>query len=172
MAKQTLYPTIAVSDGFMGSCCAYAAHQVRDSEAVASCGLVIVACACYFGVLRFGFAPGTFAKYNEAFARAAGSIGVPLLCLAFARKIPAVQAQIALSDLDVMVGLLAGFLFVQQTRNLVELYETMLNAGGMVAAGYAGSGYVVTWLILFSHTSVSIPPDRFLNKTYFFVQVM
>jgi hypothetical protein len=141
MPSEKLYPTVAVSDGFFAGCLFYAAQQLAQAQPAAAQGLRIVGLAASFGVLRFGFLPRVFTRYNENMARLAAAVGFPLLCLAFVRRIAEAGSLLAqFTDLDVAIALTVAYVVVQQSSaSVIELYETVVNGGGMAAAFYFGA---------------------------------
>ena len=135
-----LYPSVAVSDAFFAGCLFYGARALQSSIPSASLGLLLVASAAGAGVLRFGFQPRIFTKYNESLARLAANVGFPLLGLAFTRQIPQIADFLApYSDLHIATALIFSFVVIQQTPSFVEHYETVLNAQWVLAAIYLGA---------------------------------
>ena len=83
---EPLHPTVAVSDAFMAATAWFSAWRISrvGLNQYVQLGFICFGLACSTGVLRFGFNPEIFRKYNEILAKNAGRVGVPLLAFATA----------------------------------------------------------------------------------------
>ena len=81
------YFTVAISDAFLSWFSWTAvAEAFSKGRLDVSIGLLFVAIASSFGVLRFGFLPSVFIGLNDYFADLAGLVGFPLVALGYARS--------------------------------------------------------------------------------------
>lgn len=161
-----IYPTIAISDLFMAACHYWAFWQlITSGHEPQAFGFLLVAFACSWGVLRFGFSESAFKGLNEDFAQLAGRVGLPLVG---STLLPQLNLGLGLlaTPFATLVALFAGHtVCARMGPKPKELVQTLLNLFFFVLPiGALANKYEDTQLAgglsLFLVAGLVIGPDR------------
>lgn len=161
-----LFPTVAISDCFMGVCHVIASHTAYAQGAhEAAAGFALVALANFVGVLRFGYSETYFATVNGDLADLAAYVGLPLVGHHFASEWPLVQPYLP-SPFPFVVGCAAILTLRKSAPDAVDdacrvLFNVLCFVAPVAVVSYQARDWTTfAGIVLFLVAAVPIGPDR------------